>query len=800
MALAPRLRSTGFPSESGRRTEPLLSRILSALTGAATFGISIFCISAWLTGHPSLASFGMPGAPMSFLAATGLGLFSIALEVRILAGSGRSPLHLLAGFVAVAGMLIGLAALLSMLPEVRSVVLPTLSAQPLAANRFPGVTTVWTSASLIILGSGMAQCLTRQRDEAGRICLDQLSALIALFLSAIVLTGYLFNAPLLHTLLFPVQSRGMTFGAAASLFLLAIGLLTCDPTRGVMRLLSSARSGGYMARRLVAVVLLAPPVLALLLHLEEKLDYFDAAQNQAITVILLSAVFLGLTWMTATRLDRAEELREESEERQKSIVERVPDIIYSRRIHPRPGFDFINPATETILGLKPEKFYSDPMLLNRITFPADAALLEQLPSPSDEDQKPMILRWIRPDGTLVWTETRRVLIRDASGRVIRIEGVMRDITAQKVAEEEREDFARRMEAERNTLERVIDLAPMAIVLVTLGGTPAIRLNRKARELLGSGSARKGGQWTELGCLYAPDGRRLRPEEYATQRALNGEEVRNVEEIVMAPDGKSIPVLVHATPIRDAGGRVSGSVTIFEDISVFRELERLREEWSSVIAHDLRQPIAAIGMQSELLKMQPENLSVVTRVADSIGKSARQLNRMTADLLDVSRLEARRLPLDRKPVRLQRILKEIVDRLGVDLQGRKLVISAQDDLPELWLDPGRFEQVIGNLISNAVKYGYPGTEIRVELLRSGNQAELSVTNQGKGIDPEELKGIFQRFHRTHWAKESKVKGVGLGLYITKGLVEAHGGSIEATSVPEKLTTFRVRLPLTEAQAA
>jgi signal transduction histidine kinase len=176
--------------------------------------------------------------------------------------------------------------------------------------------------------------------------------------------------------------------------------------------------------------------------------------------------------------------------------------------------------------------------------------------------------------------------------------------------------------------------------------------------------------------------------------------------------------------------------------------------------------------------------------------------MIGELLDISRLEARRMTLEKQPVDLPALVRTVVERAEVITGEHPVQIEVHDDVPAICADPGRLEQILGNLLSNAAKYSYPETVIRVELRRRAGEVQVSVTNEGSGIPPTDLPRLFTRFHRTLLSKEERIPGIGLGLYISKGLVEAHGGHIWAESIPGETTSFRFTLPesIASCQAA
>jgi PAS domain S-box-containing protein len=262
-----------------------------------------------------------------------------------------------------------------------------------------------------------------------------------------------------------------------------------------------------------------------------------------------------------------------------------------------------------------------------------------------------------------------------------------------------------------------------------------------------------------------------------------------------PDGTTRWIAARGDAVRDANGRIVAIAGTAQDITNLKELQRLRDEWTSVIAHDLRQPIGVILMAASALpelhaaSMTDKEMAFTARI-----KSAAQgLARLVDDLLDLSLLAARRLKLERQWVRPRRVIEEQLERLTHLTTGHRIVITEEQDVDEVCIDPMRVGQVLGNLVSNAVKYGDAGTEIVVHIAQRGTEVEIAVTNHGRGIPSEDLPRIFNRFIRAASARRSGVPGLGVGLYIAKELVEAHGGHIWVESTPGKTTTFHLTLP-------
>ena len=262
-----------------------------------------------------------------------------------------------------------------------------------------------------------------------------------------------------------------------------------------------------------------------------------------------------------------------------------------------------------------------------------------------------------------------------------------------------------------------------------------------------------------------------------------------------PDGTMGWVAGRGEAMRDDSGRIIGINGTAADITRLKDLQRLRDEWTSVIAHDLRQPIGTILMASDFLPDVQGDLTEKERtLVERVHSAGLTLKRMVDDLLDMSLLEADRLKLERKPTDPASLVRETLARLA-HLPGIERVhMSADTNLSQLFVDPMRIEQVVANLISNAIKYGDEHTDISVSITQRGKDSEIAVANHGPGISRDELPRLFNRFMRSRDVRGSGVAGLGLGLYIAKGVVQAHGGRLWVESTPGDTTTFHVTLPL------
>jgi PAS domain S-box-containing protein len=253
------------------------------------------------------------------------------------------------------------------------------------------------------------------------------------------------------------------------------------------------------------------------------------------------------------------------------------------------------------------------------------------------------------------------------------------------------------------------------------------------------------------------------------------------------------------PVRDAQGQIIGINGTVDDITHIKELERLREEWTSLIAHDLRQPLSVLTMASDFLPTLHKGTSQEERTTlQSIQSATQTIERMVDDLLDMSLLEANRLKLDRKWIDLDTMVRETVKPMSY-VAGARIDVHESGQPVSCLVDPMRIGQVLGNLISNAVKYGDPKTAVDVSVDYTDAEVKIAVTNYGPGITADEMPRLFERFMRSNRSRASGVTGLGLGLYIARGIVEAHGGRIWADSAPGKTTTFYIALPAAVVKA-
>jgi two-component system CheB/CheR fusion protein len=342
------------------------------------------------------------------------------------------------------------------------------------------------------------------------------------------------------------------------------------------------------------------------------------------------------------------------------------------------------------------------------------------------------------------------------------------------------------EAERARLSAILLSVGDPIVVVDAQGTPVLA-NPAYDRVFGRGP----------GLFLALDaaGRLLLPKEHPLQRAARGESF-TVEFTTTAPDGSRRRCEATGEPVPD-GGRERG-VVVIRDVTE-RSVYHIQDEFLALASHELRTPLSAVLVYLELLEQRTQTGAgaELHRFAERALHQAQRLKDLTGDLLDATRLQHGKLALRMRMLDLGETAERAVEAAQAMASAPAIRLTRAPEAISIHGDPSRIEQVILNLLSNAVAHAGGSEEIQVQLQRKDSWAEVVVQDFGEGIAPEELPFVFDRFRQVRREREFTGQGLGLGLYIAKEIVTAHGGSIDVESEPGHGATFTVRLPLTSA---
>jgi PAS domain S-box-containing protein len=430
------------------------------------------------------------------------------------------------------------------------------------------------------------------------------------------------------------------------------------------------------------------------------------------------------------------------------------------------------------------------------------------------------------DGSIVIVESRQALMRDAHGHPTATLEINRDSTERRRLEQAAQAVHVETAARLSFLQQIIDALPSSIYLVYGADARLLLANRAASSLWGA-------EWridqpmqeflaTNGISVFDAQGRPLALTGFATLRAVQrGETVKHHQETIRRPDGSILPVLVNAVALdspqgwRDfrkktgpatehthAAAMESVALVVHQDVSALKEAEYLKDEFIGVAAHELRNPLTALKGFADMLIYQTARgkgapLADWQREAlGEIDQATSRLDKLTEDLLDMTRMQAGRLTLSRKPTDLVALTRHMVRQL--QMTTRRHTFSLDTTLPSLTVqvDRVRIEQVLSNLLGNAIKYSPQGGPVELTICeeREPHVALLSIRDRGIGIPAQQQARIFGRFMRAENARASEITGTGLGLYLSRELVEWHGGHLWFESTEGAGSTFFMTLPV------
>jgi PAS domain S-box-containing protein len=389
-------------------------------------------------------------------------------------------------------------------------------------------------------------------------------------------------------------------------------------------------------------------------------------------------------------------------------------------------------------------------------------------------------------------------IRAADGRMVGAVMVFRDISER-----------RRHEQDLRRLAAIVGASEDAIFAKTIEGT-ILSWNRGAERMLGYAASEVVGRPITL----LTPAERLAEEAALLRRVAAGERVDAFDTERVAKDGRHVPVSVSLSPLTSNLGTIVGVSTIARDISEQARLlaaeraaraeadqaNRTKDQFLAILSHELRQPLNTLLGCAGALRRQRLDPEGHERALDAIDRSMRALTRMIDDLLDIARIKAGKLALQRRPVSVGPLVAETLDAVQHEAKAKGLTFeTALGPTPAIVsADADRLRQVLMNLLSNAMKYTPAGGRVQVRATTDDGRVRIAVTDSGVGIDRDFLPHVFERFRQADSRPGGTQGGLGLGLAIVREIVEMHGGSVRAQSEGrDRGATFVVELPTVSA---
>ncbi len=403
------------------------------------------------------------------------------------------------------------------------------------------------------------------------------------------------------------------------------------------------------------------------------------------------------------------------------------------------------------------------------------------------------------DGSEIPIDDSGSPIKDETGAVIGAVLIFRDITQR-----------RKAERARGLLAAIVDSSEDAIVSKTLDGI-IDSWNKSAEELFEYKAEEAIGQPVTI--IIPPD--RLHEEEEILRRLRRGERIERLETVRMAKSGRLVDVQLTISPIRNNAGEVIGASKTAHDISARKKLvaaqaeviERemaarkmaeqaslAKDEFIAQISHELRTPLQSILGWTTMLRAGHVPTQEAPRALETIERNARVQIQLIDELLDISRAIKGQIQLKIRPIEIGEVIGVALDSIRPTVEAKSIELRTQihDQNTILEADPGRLQQILWNLLANAVKFTPSGGTIELSVTRLNHHLEIVVSDSGVGIATEFLPSVFDRFSRGH---EATTPGLGLGLAIVRHLVELHGGTVQAESKGEGSgASFRVMLPV------
>lgn len=345
--------------------------------------------------------------------------------------------------------------------------------------------------------------------------------------------------------------------------------------------------------------------------------------------------------------------------------------------------------------------------------------------------------------------------------------------------EELERTVKELALERDRFEAVLQSMDEAVLAID-SERRIIALNRSARELLGITAKVHGRLLLEAVRIPALA--------EALDAALRGES-RSID-VTLESGGSPRQLMVRATP----QGEASGAVLVMHDVTEIRRLETVRRDFVANVSHELRTPVSIIQANTEtLLSGALDEPAQARRFLDAVRRNAERLGQLISDLLDISRIEAGKYKIDMRPLNMGSVARSVSKSVAEACRRRGVILELEvDEQLQVRADPGALDQVLVNLVENAVKYGPEGATVELAAVEDGAAVRIEVRDSGPGIAPAHRRRVFERFYRVDPGRSRGMGGTGLGLAIVKNLSEAMGGDVGVEPREPTGSIFWVRL--------
>jgi PAS domain S-box-containing protein len=474
---------------------------------------------------------------------------------------------------------------------------------------------------------------------------------------------------------------------------------------------------------------------------------------------------------------------ERTERRYRDLVDNASDMIY--RTDPFGRFTFVNPVATRILGFDEGELLSMKYfeLMRPDWVPRAMGFYEKAAKTRESTYLEFPVR--KRDGEEIWVgqHVRPIMTGE---RIEGFQGMARDITDRVNAQSE-------LRAERDFVSAILDTAPSLIMVLDAQGH-IVRFNRACEELSGASMSEVAGHlfWD---LPFIPDEDRTVIRDGLPRLAESVEPVR-LDRTWIGKNGSRHTIAWTIMASRGQSGTTSYLIGIGVDVTMARELERLKSQFISMVSHELRTPLTSIRASMQLLLAEKmtgnQDADQLVHVALA---NADRLIRIVNDILDMSKIEAGEMMVTPRQTPLLPIIEDSVRTVeGFARDAGVTITHSSDGVQIVLADPDRTIQVLVNLLSNAVKHSPSGTQVEVSTAREGSMAAIAVRDHGPGIPSHKVDFIFEPFTQLDGSDTRRIAGTGLGLTIARALAEKQGGAIRVTSREGEGATFTLTMPL------
>jgi PAS domain S-box-containing protein len=742
-------------------------------TALAAVALGVCVLAGWLFGLHRPTGFlagqsAMKANSAAALAAAGLALLLLHAGQRV-AGVVAAGVPILVGLLTLLEQATGLAFGIDNL----------LATDP-SPVPYPGRSAPLTATLLFHLGAALVVSAAGPRF----VWVTQVLASVVAQAAIVVLIGYAYRVPVLYD---PAGVGTTTVPTALGLLAVAIGTLFLNPRAGLMGLVTAPTTGGTVVRRQIPAILIIFVTLGWLELAGERNGLYDMATGAALFVILCGLVFGVLTLRTAWMLHRADLRRRAAESKAhanaglaRALLEHAPDAVFVT--DPNGRYIDVNAAACRLLGYTREEFLR--MGVPDVIPPEVHAAYERVRSEAYAG-KAHRGEWVlvRKDRSPVPIEASAVVLPDG-----RWQSFVRDLS-----DRQRSEAALRTSDERFRLA-------LASGAVTVYEQDA---DLRYVWVYPENPAFHPGHVGQVDADLVPPGEAESLTRLKRQVLETGVGTRETVCLTMIDGPRFYDLLV--APRRDPAGRVTGVYGTALDVTALkcaeealRDADRRKDEFLATLAHELRNPLAPIRNVLHVMQLAGGEEPAARKARDVMERQVRHLVRLVDDLLDVSRITRGKLRLRAEPTDLGTVIRNAVEvsRPIIEQSRHELSLCLPTEPVPLTGDVVRLSQVFANLLNNAAKYTEPGGRISVKATVAGDRAVVAVRDNGVGIPPTALPRLFDIFSQVAAHQERSQGGLGIGLSLVRGLVELHGGSVEAQSDgPGTGSEFIVRLPVT-----